>query len=72
MKGGKLILENAKAIALFNLKTIAKKITRRVWKPQIGDNPIKIPKAIEKLFLDGESWLPKKSSIKKRLILYHT
>jgi len=66
IKGGRLTLEKAKDMVLFNFKKMASVITKTVCKPQSGDKPINVPKAMENAFFFGESSLPKRSSTKKR------
>jgi len=50
-----LILLNKKATGLFKLIIAASVKTNKVWKPQKGEIPTKIPRAIAEAFLCGES-----------------
>lgn len=47
INGGKLTFEATKASTLFSLKSTAKEMVSRVWKPQNGENPINTPSAME-------------------------
>ena len=68
--GGILMFDPINAKVLFSLKSTAKAMTIKVWKPQKGAIPQKTPKAREKAFVCSGKLISKISSLMNCLIFF--